>query len=100
MFLVSRTLRPFRSRAFRPLPISQPWAYRAGKSFFRSEFSKAGLGRENTPHAKSSQVSPGKGEKVGEEDKASVHSQVKDPGDIYKVGIPLSSTTMIQMKLG
>jgi len=100
MFLVNRTLRPFRSRAFRPPRISQPWAYRAGKSSFHSEFSKAGPGTENTPHPKSSPVRPGKGEEVGEEDKADVHSQAKDPSDIYKVGLPLSSTTMIQMKLG
>jgi len=99
MFLVNRTLRPFSTRAFRPPPISQPWAYRAGKSLFHSEFSKAGPGTENTPHPKSSQVSPCTGKEVGE-DKANVHSQVKDPGDIYKVGLPSSSTSMIQMKLG
>jgi len=100
MFLVSRTLRPLGTRAFRPLPISQPLAYRAGKSFFRSECSKAGLGRENTPHPKFPHASPGKGEEVGEEDRADVQSQAKDPADIYEVGIPLSLTTMIQMKLG
>jgi len=107
MFLVNRTLRPFSTgafrpfstRAFRPPPISQPWAYHAGKCFFHSEFSKAGPGIENTPRPKSLQVGPCIGKKVGE-DKADVHSQVKDPGGIYKVGLSLSSTTTVQMNLG
>jgi len=95
MFLVNRTLRPFRTRAFRPPPISQPWAYRAGKRSSHSESSEASPRTENTPHPKSSQVSPGTGKGVGEEDKADVYPQAKGPGDIHEVGLPLSSTTMI-----
>ena len=108
MFLVNRTLRsfrtsalhPFRTIALRPPPIAQPLAYYASKRVIHSEFSKADLGTGNAIHPGASQVSPGTGEEVGEEDKADLHPQAKGPGDTREVGLPLFSTTMVQMKLG
>ena len=90
MFLVNRTLRSFRTRALHPPPIIQPWAYYASKRVFHSEFPKAGLGTENTIHLKASRVSPSTGKEVCEEDGADLLPQAKGPGDIQKVGQPLS----------
>jgi len=103
MFLVNRTLRsfrtsalhPFRTRALRPPPIAHPLAYYASKRVIHSEFSKAGLGTGNTIHPKVSHVTPCSGEDVCEEDKADLRHQAKGSGDIHKVGLPLSSTTMV-----
>jgi len=108
MFLVNQTLRPFRTRvlhpfwtrALRPPPIAQPLAYYTSKRVFHSEFSKAGLGTKDTIHPKALQVIPATGEEVCEEDKANIRPQAKGPGDIHEVRLPLSPTTIVQMKLG
>jgi len=108
MFLVNRTLRssrtsalyPFRTIALRLPPISQQWAYCASKRGFHSEFSKAALGTGGATYPRASQVSSGTRKEVSEDDKADVHPQAKIPGDIHKVRPLLSSTTMVQMKLG